>query len=37
MVYAVDLDTSLVEIDSLLSDTIQSIGPIVYCLHYHID
>ena len=36
MVYAVDLDTSLVEIDSLLSDTIQSVA-LLYCLRYHID
>ena len=36
MVYAVDLDTSHVEIDSLLSDTIHSLA-LLYCLRYHID
>lgn len=36
MVYAVDLDTSQVEIDSLMADTIQSVA-LLYCLRYHID
>jgi hypothetical protein len=36
MVYALDLDTMKVEIDSLLCDTIQS-AALLYCLRYHID
>jgi hypothetical protein len=36
MLYALDLDTMKVEIDSLLCDTIQS-AALLYCLRYHID
>ena len=36
MAYAVDLDTSIIPIDSLFSDVIQS-AVLLYCLIYHID
>lgn len=36
MHFALDLDESAVEIDSLLCDTIQS-AALLYCLRYHID
>lgn len=36
MHFALDLDTSSVELDSLLCDTIQSVA-LLYCLRYHID
>jgi hypothetical protein len=36
MNFAVDLDSSIVEVNSLLSDTIQSVA-LLYCLRYQID